>query len=138
MSALLWVIVLTVSAVLFFSHALPVEIVTEEVCNGAGACERHLDAINIAVQLGRLDFVSTSLAILGAAVALFAIFGFLYIKEGSERVAEITADRTARQVAQVYFSVRNRRQEAKKTTSIVDIDLVDISAVERETGSDSE
>ncbi|QOV29449.1 hypothetical protein INT50_12395 [Vibrio diabolicus] len=49
------------------------------------------DGIAIAYQLGRLDFVSVCLALLGVIVGLSAIFGFLSIKEKSEVIAEKVA-----------------------------------------------
>ena len=77
---------------------LPVELVYGEVCqNHRKVCEESPDSINIAVQLGRLDFISTSLAILGTAFGLVAIFGFMYIKENAAMVATSTAEETAKE-----------------------------------------
>lgn len=74
--------------VIYFSDVAPVEFVTKEICDSNGEnCETNIDVINIAVQLGRLDFVSICLAIIGAAIAMGAIFGFLSIRDQAELVA---------------------------------------------------
>ncbi|EHW0642971.1 hypothetical protein K1B32_004550 [Vibrio parahaemolyticus] len=75
------------------------------------------DSIAIAYQLGRLDFVSVCLALLGVIVGLSAIFGFLSIKEKSEVIAEKVAqaeikrflDKDARQI--VMLKVNEAVQE---------------------------
>ncbi|EKF9738679.1 hypothetical protein ACOCGI_002783 [Vibrio cholerae] len=54
------------------------------------------DSVSIAYQLGRLDFVSVCLALLGVIVGLSAIFGFLSIKEKSEVIAEKVATKEIR------------------------------------------
>ena len=82
------VAILIALVVITFSDIAPIEIVTKEICDSNGEnCETNLDVINIAVQLGRLDFVSICLAILGAAIAMGAIFGFLSIRDQAELVA---------------------------------------------------
>lgn len=90
------VVFLITFLVVVFSDFLsvPIELVTKEVCDSNGEnCETNLDVINIAVQLGRLDFVSICLAILGSAIAMGAIFAFFSIKEQ----AEVVAGRAVRQ-----------------------------------------
>lgn len=50
--------------------------------------ENVVDEISYASQLGRLDLVSLILAIFGLILGFGAIYGFMHIKESSERVAE--------------------------------------------------
>ena len=45
-------------------------------------------AIRIALQLGRLDIVSLTVAFLGIGVGFFVIFSFFAIKEDVKKVAE--------------------------------------------------
>lgn len=81
-------VLLATLLVVVFSDIAPVEFVTNEICDQNGEnCESNIDAINIAVQLGRLDFVSICLAILGAAIAMAALFSFLSIRDTAELVA---------------------------------------------------
>ena len=82
------IVIMAVSAtILFYQDAIPIEFVTRTICDNDGNCYDHVDAISVAVQLGRLDLVSISLAIIGVAFAFFAIFGFLYIRDRAEFVA---------------------------------------------------
>ena len=59
------------------------------------------DRVQIALELGRLDMVTIALALLGAAAALFAFFGFLEIRYRAREVARETAEQIARKVALV-------------------------------------
>jgi len=59
-------------------------------------CEKnisHCDSIAIAYQLGRLDLVSVCLALVGVAIAMGAVFGFLSIREKSEYIAKSIAEK---------------------------------------------
>ncbi len=99
-SLVLWVIVIVGSIFLWATdslESLPIEVVYKEVCDeNAKECSKNPDVINIAVQLGRLDWVATALAILGAGIGLLAIFSLLFTKEK----AEIEARSTAREVSE--------------------------------------
>ncbi len=67
------------------------------------------DAISVAYQLGRLDLVSVSLAIVGVVVGLSVIFGFIGIKEKSELIA---ADVARKKMETYDQKVEERVQEA--------------------------
>ena len=96
----LWVTVTLVLVVIYAYgdiNSLPIELVYEEICDKhANICSSKPDSILIAVQLGRLDFIATALAILGVGVGALAIFGFLFIKEKSEIEARAAAQTTAK------------------------------------------
>ncbi|ELV8635971.1 hypothetical protein QNE29_004352 [Vibrio vulnificus] len=64
----------------------------EKITNYCLDKKEGCDAISIAYQLGRLDFVSVCLAALGVIVGLSAVFGFLGIKEKSEYLAKKTTE----------------------------------------------
>jgi hypothetical protein len=49
--------------------------------------ERYSDAINVAVQTGRLDTISVLLAILAIIMAIFGLVGFGYVRHRSEIIA---------------------------------------------------
>jgi hypothetical protein len=50
--------------------------------------ENVVDSISYAGQLGRLDTITLMLTIFGIVLGFVAIFGFMYIKEGSRIVAK--------------------------------------------------
>ena len=66
-------------------------------------CELSGDAISVASQLGRLDFVSISLTILGVTLAVGALIGFVTVRrdalEAAREAAQECADVVAREVA---------------------------------------
>lgn len=74
-------------------------------CNTFEQCK---DAISIAAQLGRLDFVSALLAIIGVALVLGGLFTFLHFRnvakdeacKEAERHAKIVAERVANEYLQ--------------------------------------
>lgn len=57
------------------------------------------DAFSLAVQLGRLDFLNSVLAILALTIAGGAVFGILEVRKG----AEIKAEEAARVAARDYL-----------------------------------
>lgn len=73
------------------------------------------DAIAVAYQLGRLDFVSVCLAALGVIVGLSAIFGFLGIKEKSEYLARKTSEETTGKKLEEYDKTMPSILEEKVT-----------------------
>ena len=93
---------------------LPIELVYAEICQEhAIECLKSPDSIHIAVQLGRLDYISTALAILGATVGFTAIFGFLYVKQQASIDAKETATEVAKEEVDQFFEgyesiVKNR------------------------------
>ncbi|HHJ4200034.1 hypothetical protein ACSZNT_00490 [Aeromonas veronii] len=74
------------------------------------------DAIAVAYQLGRLDFVSVCLAALGIIVGLSAIFGFLGIKEKSEYLAKKTSEETTAIKLKEYDEMMPSMLESKVTS----------------------
>ncbi len=85
-----------------------------------------IDAISYSSQLGRLDFISITLALLGIVIGFGAIFGFLHIKETSENIAR-TASETwirenverikediVRKILKEVEIVKEAKQEARK------------------------
>lgn len=103
-SLFMWIAVIVTSLFLWKTNSLeilPIETVYKEVCEeNKQVCSKSPDVINIAVQLGRLDWVATSLAILGVGVGLLAIFSFLFTKEKAEIEARSTAKKVATSVSQ--------------------------------------
>ncbi|WP_196588041.1 hypothetical protein [Aliivibrio fischeri] len=73
------------------------------------------DAIAVAYQLGRLDFVSVCLAALGVIVGLSAVFGFLSIKEKSEYLAKKTSEETTEKKLKEYDVTMPSMLESKVT-----------------------
>ena len=57
------------------------------------------DAFSLAVQLGRLDFLNSVLAILALVIAGGAIFGIIEVRKG----AQLKAEEAAREEAQRYL-----------------------------------
>lgn len=57
------------------------------------------DVLNVAVQIGRLDFVSAILAMFGILTGLAAIFGFIEVRNRAEDRARITAIEIAGKIA---------------------------------------
>ena len=62
------------------------------------------DAIFVAVQLGRLDFVSLVLALLGVVVVLFGMLGFPYIRHRAENEARIAAEEAFEKKYKEWFA----------------------------------
>lgn len=61
------------------------------------------DGIGIAVQLGRLDIVSLSVAFLGIGVGFFALFSFFQVREDAKESARKEAVTVARAEVRAYF-----------------------------------
>ena len=105
---------------------LPIELVYDEVCqNHRKVCDESPDSINIAVQLGRLDFVSTGLTILGTAFALAAIFGFLYIRENALIVARLTAKEYMETNMEEFIFARVKAENKRHDLSSFDLDWLE-------------
>ncbi|WED21416.1 hypothetical protein L3Q72_12370 [Vibrio sp. JC009] len=93
------------------------------------------DSVSMAYQLGRLDFVSVCLALLGVIVGLSAIFVFLSIKEKSELIAEKVAteeikafiDRDARNIVmmKVDEAIRDTLSDGQPDRTEVSVDEAD-------------
>lgn len=59
----------------------------------------EVDVMHLAVSLGRLDFISLGLTILGVALAVLGLFGFWKIERDTKLVAEEVADREAKKTS---------------------------------------
>ena len=93
-NTMILVSIATILGVMWASDSLPIKIVTSLDCDiEAGTCTENLDAINIASQLGRLDFASFALAIFGVTFGVGAIFSFLFIRDHAEREAIKAAEK---------------------------------------------
>ena len=97
---LIFAIVCTFVLAAIFVPKLPLSLV-EENCEG---CSK-IDTFRIAAQLGRLDIVSLVLTLLGIAMAFFAIFSFVAIRDDARTVAQRSAHRIAAE------KIRKRDQE---------------------------
>jgi hypothetical protein len=60
--------------------------------SSATATALHADAVSIAYQLGRLDFASVALTIIGVVFALLGVFGFMHLKDRAEFIAKKTTE----------------------------------------------
>lgn len=100
----IWLSIVAVLLILWLSDALPVEFVTSQICDKKGEnCEKNLDAIRIAMQLGRLDFVSIFIGVLGLSLGVGAIFGFMFIRERAEVVATQKAEEVSKEFTADYL-----------------------------------
>lgn len=94
-----WLIIVSTLLLIWLSDALPVEFVTSQVCDKNGEkCEKNLDIIRIAVQLGRLDTISFGLTFFAGAFGLIALFSFLHIRDHAEREAIKAAENKVEEV----------------------------------------
>lgn len=59
----------------------------------------EVDVMHLAVSLGRLDFISLGLTILGVALAVLGLFGFWKIERDTKLVAEEVAEREAKKTS---------------------------------------
>lgn len=61
--------------------------------------EEYADAVHLAIQIGRLDYISVLLGILGIIIGISAIISFDYIRNRADKIAEETAEETAGRIA---------------------------------------
>lgn len=98
--------------IVFFMPRLDAQLVQRvQELDGEG-----LDAIAIAVQLGRLDVVSLSVAFLGLGVGFFAIFSFFQIREDAQQTAR-------RELRKYIGENRKRFAEELKNEILVELKL---------------
>lgn len=87
-----------------YFNLLPIDLVYSELCQEhSEVCNQNPDSINIAVQLGRLDFISIALAMLAIAIGFVGIFGFMSIKEQARIDAKRVAEETAELMVTAYL-----------------------------------
>lgn len=98
--------------------------------------QQPCDAISVAYQLGRLDLVSVSLAIIGVVVGLSVILGFIGIKEKSEFIAaqiasdkmdsydEMVEKRVQEAIRKHIGSLSRMESEISPQTSAQDADMI--------------
>jgi hypothetical protein len=65
--------------------------------------DKNIDTLKAAVSLGRLDVITMLLAVVAILLGGFGFFGFNYIVEKSERIAEKTAAEVARNRLEVLI-----------------------------------
>ncbi|MAM69979.1 MAG: hypothetical protein CMP91_02375 [Gammaproteobacteria bacterium] len=91
------------------------------------------DAIQIAMELGRLDIVSLVLAFLGLIIAVLAIFGFLAIREKAALQAKDAAEKAVKEWLQegegAKVLQKNIGLEFSKFLKLFEEQMPDINAV---------
>ena len=97
--------------------------------------KEYRDSIAIAVQIGRLDFISILLAIIGALITFMSLVGFGYIRwragEIAIETAEKMADKVAREAVQAYLDTRNK-EDNKIPSNPINASTVSVTGAERE------
>ena len=73
----------------------------------------HVDALEAAMSLGRLDLVSALLGILGIGLGIFAFSSFGYIRQKSEIIAREAADK-AHEEARLAIARLEKKHADKK------------------------
>lgn len=104
------------------SPALPPELIMSELCNDAGDCSLNTDVVRLATQLGRLDFVSVGLTILGVGLGIAAITGYLAVREK----AEITARATAREATEKWLKKEGQEILTQQFKLFADVYLTEV------------
>jgi hypothetical protein len=66
----------------------------------ASAPSLAADAVSIAAQTGRLDFLTATLAVLAAMVGIFGIYAFFDVRRVAARVAKLEAETVAAAIAE--------------------------------------
>lgn len=75
----------------------------------------YRDAVHAALSLGRLDLITTLLAIVTVIFSVFAIIGFGYVKARSEQIAKEAGEEVAEKVA-----LRLSREVNEKLEKVMD------------------
>lgn len=111
-----------------FSSYFPVDVnVIMAQCHDK-ACSDN-DAISIGYQLGRLDFVSVALTMLGVVIATLGLMGFWQVKRSCEDTARRTMDEFRKEIAPkllkeyvetMFSDLMSEASEAKRERSNVE------------------
>jgi len=100
----------------------------------------YRDAIAIAVQIGRLDFISLLLAIVAALMTFMSLVGFGYIRwragELAVETAERVADKIAREAVQAYIEDTRNKQASQTSSNPIDVSSVSVVGAEKEDGDE--
>jgi hypothetical protein len=96
--------------------------------------EEKANVLNLAVQIGRLDFVSAILAMFGILVGLAAIFGIVEVRNRAEERARLTAKEIAENVA----IIAAREEVQRSLPSIVRREALSVKMFSEGEPSDSE
>ena len=75
------------------------EYIMAVVCAGNNTCLGNIDVVNVAAAIGRLDYISVLLAVLGLFLVFFTAASVLYTRSEANTLAERTAKTTATEVA---------------------------------------
>lgn len=68
------------------------------------AAIKNPSAVKAALELGRLDYMSSLLAAIGVLIAIFGLIGYLNVRFSAKRVAEDEARATARESAAAFLN----------------------------------
>jgi ABC-type multidrug transport system fused ATPase/permease subunit len=102
----------------------------------------YRDSIDIAVQLGRLDFISILLAILAAAITIASLIGFGYMRWRADEIAVETAtkvaDKIARETVQKYIDNQGRKVIERSSNNPIDANDVSVVGAEKEVNGDEQ
>ncbi len=100
------------------------------------APQQAVDSVHMAMELGRLDLITTLLAILGIFIGIIAIIGLGYFHWRVGRIAKKTADEVAKKVANEYYRRRDLEESKRKEESpqALDPKQVDVSRAKPEGG----
>lgn len=107
---------------------------------------KYRDALHVAMEIGRLDFISLLLTVLGILLATMALVGFGYVQYRAEGEAKVIADKVAREVAEKVATIHIKKllgnleglDEVSGETNPIEagnVDIIDVTEVERERGS---
>lgn len=110
------------------------------------AYPKYRDALHVAMEIGRLDAISLLLTVLGILLAAMALIGFGYVQYRAEGEAKVIADKVAREVAEKVATIHIKKllgnleglDEVSGETKPIEagnVDIIDVTEVERERGS---
>lgn len=122
-SAALWLVAFCMAALIYLQGFLPVHIVNADSCrataDGRVICDGSVNAVSVALQLGRLDLVTLALTILAAVIGLVGFFGYLGIRERTELIAGNIAKDRADHWMEHYRTREIPQQVARAADSLI-------------------
>ena len=102
--------------------------------------KEYRDSIRLAVELGRLDFISILLAILAAAITILSLLGFGYMRWRADEVACETAtavaDKVAREAVQKYIDTQGREKIEGSVNRPINASSLSVEGAQKEVNSD--
>lgn len=103
--------------------------------NGIKVYPKYEDALELAIDLGRLDAISILLTVFGILLATLALVGFGYIENQAAAIAEKTANKYAVE----YFKTREdeaAQHSAISSTKRIEAAEIDTTRLDPEGGGD--